>query len=412
MEQRKNNRIIGVILFGLIACILYGLGAGIRGDIGILLDPLAEHSGIYYDDASLCIAVMELVFGAIQPFFGILAAKTSNRFVLTLGSVLLVVSFAGMYFLNSFAGLMISLGIIFGAGAGALAFGLILTSAIHFVGKQNAMLISGMLNASAGMVSFFLSPALTQLLETGGLTLSLIVLSVLSVFLVPVTVIVTSRDKEAVKDENEVSESEESRLSLSLIADAFHNRTYRFLIAGFSTCGFHMIIIETHLYSQYVSYGISKTSASWAFSIYGIATIAGALLSGWLSTKVKKGGLLGFYYGFRAVWVALYIFLMPKNVLTAVIFSTGLGMTGDATVSPTSGLVNENFKLKEVATLIGLLFTVHQIGAFMSAWLGGVIVKNTGGYTLLWLLDIALCIMASTCSLLIDKKRVKNVQSV
>ena len=412
MEQRKNNRIIGVIFFGLIACILYGLGAGIRGDIGILLNPLAEHSGIYYDDASLCIAVMELVFGAIQPFFGILASKTSNRFVLTLGSVLLVVSFAGMYFLNSFAGLMISLGIIFGAGAGALAFGLILTSAIHFVGKQNAMLISGMLNASAGMVSFFLSPALTQLLKVGGLTLSLIVLSVLSVFLVPVTVIVTSRDKQAVKYEKESSESEESRLSLSLIADAFHNRTYRFLIAGFSTCGFHMIIIETHLYSQYVSYGISKTSASWAFSIYGIATIAGALLSGWLSTKVKKGGLLGFYYGFRAVWVALYIFLMPKNVLTAVIFSTGLGMTGDATVSPTSGLVNENFKLKEVATLIGLLFTVHQIGAFMSAWLGGVIVKNTGGYTLLWLLDIALCIMASTCSLLIDKKRVKTVQSV
>lgn len=28
------------------------------------------------------------------------------------------------------------------------------------------------------------------------------------------------------------------------------------LVAGFSTCGFHMVIIESHLFSQYVSCGI------------------------------------------------------------------------------------------------------------------------------------------------------------
>lgn len=130
-----------VIAFGLIACLLYGLGAGIRGDIGILLNPLVEHCGLPYQSVSFCIAVMELVFGFTQPFFGMLASRKSNRFVLITGLALLIIGFAGMYISHSFVGLLIFLGFVFGAGAGALAFGLVLTSAIHFVGEHNAMLI-------------------------------------------------------------------------------------------------------------------------------------------------------------------------------------------------------------------------------------------------------------------------------
>jgi MFS family permease len=94
---------------------------------------------------------------------------------------------------------------------------------------------------------------------------------------------------------------------------------------------------------------------------------------------------------------------MPKNMVTAVLFSIGLGMTGDATVSPTSGLVSENFSVRKVATLIGILFFSHQIGAFFSAWLGGVIRQTTGSYTAIWMIDVTLCIFASVLS-----SRIKN----
>jgi predicted MFS family arabinose efflux permease len=176
------------------------------------------------------------------------------------------------------------------------------------------------------------------------------------------------------------------------------------LAIGFSTCGFHMVIIESHLFSQYLSYGIEASSASWAFSLYGIATIAGALISGWLSAKISKGKLLVFYYGFRAVWVLLYIFVVPKTLVTAILFSVGLGFTGDATVSPTAGLVNKHFSLTEAATLIGLLFFFHQIGAFASAWLGGILLDLTGGYVALWVLDALLCVIAAMASTRIQNK--------
>lgn len=73
-----------------------------------------------------------------------------------------------------------------------------------------------------------------------------------------------------------------------MFREAFKNRNYWLLIGGFSTCGFHMVIIEAHLFLQYVSYGITREMAAWAFAVYGIATIAGALLSGLLSNYCDK----------------------------------------------------------------------------------------------------------------------------
>ncbi|UZQ49516.1 hypothetical protein [Clostridium kluyveri] len=54
--------------------------------------------------------------------------------------------------------------------------------------------------------------------------------------------------------------------------------------------------------------------------------------------------------------VALYLFLLPKNPATSLMFSIGLGLSGDATVSPTSGIVNREFSAAKIATLIGFLF--------------------------------------------------------
>lgn len=401
-----------VIAFGLIACILYGLAAGLRSDIGILLPALVEHTGLTYQDVSLCIAVMNLVFGATQPAFGMVAARTSNRHVLFTGIGLIAAGLVGMALSHAFVTLLLSLGIVFGAGAGALAFGLILSSAMRRVGPERAMLISGMLNAAAGLGSFTLSPTLQGLLAEG-VPHAMFVLLMPTVLLIPIAVAVTSADPKRARtrpgvgalapSNNQVAERPDAQgETRGLFHRAFRDRTFLLLVAGFSTCGFHMVLIESHLFSQYVSYGIDAANASWAFSLYGIATIFGALLSGWLSTKVPKGKLLVFYYGFRAVWTVAFLLFFPKNLFGALLFSIGLGMTGDATVSPTSGIVHVRYSLTDAATLIGVLFFCHQIGGFLSAWLGGALLDATGSYAALWILDAGLCALASLASSRID----------
>lgn len=399
-----------VVAFGLVACLLYGVGGGLRADIGILLQPLATHTGLAYADVSQCVAVMQLVFGVAQPTFGVVASRRSNRFVLELGVALLAAGLVGTALASSFVALLVSLGVLFGLGVGALSFGTILASAINFVGQKNAMTISGMLNAAAGMGSFILSPVLQTLVQAGGVSGALLVMLAPVAVLAPAALVVTSRDPRL--DTHAPAASAGTDVDAAAgpgaravagrpalpFREAFRNRTFLLLVAGFSTCGFHMVIIESHLFNQFVLEGIDAASASWAFSIYGIATIVGALASGWLSGRAPKGRLLAFYYGFRALWVAAYVLLMPKTLPFALLFGIGLGLTGDATVSPTSGLVSDTFSVEQVATLVGTLFLFHQVGAYLSAWLGGVLLAATGGYATLWAIDVVLCLAASLAS--------------
>lgn len=389
---------------------LYGLGAGLRGDMGILLPSLVDHCGLTYQEVSLCIAVMNLMFGATQPLFGMLAARTSNRLVLWVGAGLVGLSLLGMMGAHSWLGLLLALGLCFGAGTGALAFGLILSSAMRRAGPERAMIISGMLNAAAGLGSFALSPLLQGLLSRVGLQTTLALLLVPVAILVPLIRIVTAADTPTTTPP--VKKPAQTTNGRWLLRKALGDRSFRLLCIGFCTCGFHMVLIESHLFSQYISYGIDSASASWAFSLYGIATIGGALLSGWLSTRVQKSALLVAYYGLRAIWTLLFLAVMPKTLPSAIVFSLGLGLTGDATVSPAAGIVNERFNLSEAATLIGVLFLFHQVGGFLSAWLGGLLLENGGSYAMLWGIDILLCTVAALASTDLLRRRPSTAVSI
>lgn len=166
--KQGNTSLRSALFLGLIACLIYGLGAGLRASIGILLEPIADMTGLSYEEVSFSIAVMQIVFGASQPLFGLLAARWSNRFVLTSGVFFMVLSVLGIKLCTSYGMLIVTLGVLMGLGTGAIAFGLVLSSAISFVGQERSLFLAGLLNASAGMVNFFLAPLLNFSLQHGG----------------------------------------------------------------------------------------------------------------------------------------------------------------------------------------------------------------------------------------------------
>jgi outer membrane receptor protein involved in Fe transport len=49
----------------------------------------------------------------------------------------------------------------------------------------------------------------------------------------------------------------------------------------------------------------------------------------------------------------------------------------------------------QVATLFGLIMLLHQVGGFAGVWLGGLAAETAHGYRTLWLLDIALALVAA-----------------
>lgn len=50
--KQGNTSLRSALFLGLIACLIYGLGAGLRASIGILLEPIADMTGLSYEEVS------------------------------------------------------------------------------------------------------------------------------------------------------------------------------------------------------------------------------------------------------------------------------------------------------------------------------------------------------------------------
>ncbi|MCH6588536.1 MAG: prepilin peptidase [Proteobacteria bacterium] len=122
--------------------------------------------------------------------------------------------------------------------------------------------------------------------------------------------------------------------------------------------------------------------------------IIGGLLAGYLGGRYRKKYLLSGIYLARAAVITLFM-IAPKSELSVWIFSAGLGVLWLGTVPLTSGLVGDVFGARYMATLFGFVMFSHQIGAFFGAWLGGLSYDLTGSYTAVWLMAVALGLLAA-----------------
>lgn len=73
-------------------------------------------------------------------------------------------------------------------------------------------------------------------------------------------------------------------------------------------------------------------------------------------------------------------------------------MSGDATVPPTSGIISRKFGAEKMAVLYGFTLIGHQIGAFISSNLGGILVRMGVGYAPLWVINMVLAALAASVS--------------
>ncbi len=398
----KKNTIFKLILIAIAACLLYGISGGIRANYGILINSISDNSGIAYSSVSFILAIAQLTYGIAQPVFGIIAIKKSNTFVLLIGAVLMAVGLLGVPFCHSILSLLFFLGIVFPAGTGAISFGIIMGAVSPLMSEKEAATVSGVVSAGSGIGSTILSPMIQKLLSISGLQMTIFALCAPIICIVPISLWISSNTKNTtitLESSNDVTYSLKD-----MFADAFRNKSYLFLMIGFFTCGFHMAIIETHLFSQFVSYGLSKETAAYLFSCYGIAVITGSIISGILGSKFPMKNVLGSIYASRVIIVILLLTL-PKTVFSMAFVAILLGLTAVSTVPPTSGLVGKLFGNAKMATLFGMVFVSHQIGSFFSSWLGGICVQITKNYSLIWIVSIFLSVIAATVSFAIKDKK-------
>ncbi|MDY4109518.1 MAG: MFS transporter [Eubacterium sp.] len=380
---------------------------GIHDNYGIMMKGLITYTGIDYASISFCIGVGALVYGIAQPFLGMLALRKSNVFVMLLGIFCRVLGLAVTPMCTNTITLLIFFGLVLPFGTTGLCFGIIMGAITPIIGEKRAAAVSGIVQASAGIGDALMSPALDMAISKVNVSFAMRIFTIPFLAMIPIALWIKSVNKRYVQQESEIQEDTEKVSLISLLKFALRDRDYKLLVISFATCGFNMSIIESHLYSQYISYGISSEIASLTLTVYGIATMIGATGTGFLGTKFKMKNILGGVYAIRMI-ISLAFLFVTKSTAFAFIATALLGLSGDATVAPTSGIISKKFGSKNMAVLYGFTLIGHQVGAFLSAYLGGLFVEKGLGYAPLWAINFCLAGIASAASFMIKKEDEKK----
>jgi predicted MFS family arabinose efflux permease len=143
--------------------------------------------------------------------------------------------------------------------------------------------------------------------------------------------------------------------------------------------------------------------------LLGLFNIAGSIGGGLAIQRYSMQRTLALLYAGRGMGIALFL-LAPKTEVVVLAFSAWMGLTYMAVLPPTAGLIGKLFGPQRLPTLLGITFVVHQLGAFLGSWLGGVVLEATGSYERMWLADIALAALAAAVSLAIRESPPKQTR--
>ncbi len=392
---------------------------GARQTSGLFIVPIHRDTGIGIAAISLALAVGQFVWGAVQPVFGAIADKHGAPRVVAAGGVLLAIGLALTPWLPSSWGLMVTMGLLTAAGAGAGSFSILIGATSRELAPERRSFAAGFVNAGGSLGQFVFAPLIQAIISTAGWAMAMFTLAASSLLTLPLARALRPRSTASSQVQHDAPASPGHAATLPAVMPAepdktlrqqlhiaLRDRSYWCLHLGFFTCGVHIAFLVTHLPGEIALCGLPASVSAVALALIGLFNVAGSLIVGVLGQRYRMKWLLAWMYASRAVMIALYL-LSPPTPLTFYLFAAALGFTWLATVPPTAGLVGKLFGMRYLGTLFGLTLLSHQTGAFFGAWLGGLAIEHLGSYTWMWYADMVLALLAAAANLPIREARLQ-----
>ncbi len=368
-----------------------------RTTFGLFTEPLSVGRGWSREVFALAIAIQNLVWGIGQPFAGALADRLGSARVLAAGTVLYVLGIIFMSFSTSPLALNLTAGVLIGLGLCGASFNIVLAVLGRRVPEQRRSWAFGVVMAAGSLGQFLFAPLGQAFIAGYGWANALLALSATVSLVLFLTL--PLRGHAPAANASSVAELP-VRTALGL---ALRHRSYWLLIAGFFVCGFHVGFVTTHLPAHLTDIGVGAGLAALALGLIGLFNVAGSYSAGVLGGRHAKRYLLSSIYAARAVAISAFV-LLPPSPAVVIGFAAAMGLLWLSTVPLTTGLVAVMFGTRFLATLYGIVFFSHQVGAFLGVWLGGLVQARTGTYDAVWWLCVALGIFAAIVHLPIRER--------
>ena len=360
---------------------------GVRHTFGLFLQPVTMDQGWGRETFAFAIALQNLVWGASQPFTGVIADRYGAKPVVAAGAVLYGL---GLYTMSQVAGetvFILGAGILIGLGLSGTTFPVIFGAISRLVSPQQRSLAMGITMSVGSFGQFAMLPLSLGLITVFEWQTALIILAGLILAMLPLALGIRNMPAKPASVEEDVTFSRALR-------NAFGTRDFWLLSLGFFACGFQVVFIAVHLPAFLADEDLSNGVATTVLALIGLVNIAGTYYAGLWGGRHRKPMLLSWIYLGRAVVIAAFV-LLPVTSTTAYIFGALMGLFWLSTVPLTNGTVAAVWGVKHMSMLGGIVFFAHQLGSFAGGWMGGWLYDQTGSYDLAWAIAIVLSLIAA-----------------
>ncbi len=378
-----------------LACgaVIVTLSMGIRHGFGLWLQPITQAQNWTRETFAFALAIQNLVWGVTGVFAGMLADRFGAFRVIVLGSLLYALGLVGMAHADTPLLFTLSTGVLIGMAQAGTTYAVIYGVIGRQVSAERRSWAMGVAAAAGSFGQFLMVPTVGFLINRFGWQEALVFLGAAALLMAPLAW--------GLREPSFAGSgvpAQRDQTILQALREAFRYRSFQLLMAGYFVCGFQVVFIGVHMPSYLRDHGLSPQVASYSLALIGLFNVFGTYAAGALGPKIPKKYILAFIYMARAVVLTVFL-LVPLSPVSVYIFSAVMGVLWMSTVPPTNATVAQIFGVAHLSMLGGFVFFSHQIGSFMGVWLGGYLYDRTGSYDIVWLIAVALGVLAALINL-------------
>ena len=376
--------------------IVVSLSLGIRHTFGLFMQPMTQDLGWSREAFSFAIAMQNLMWGAGGPVTGWLADRWGAGKVVFGGGVLYAAGVALMAYSTTPFMFTIAAGLLVGLGLSATTFSVIYGAVGRAIAPEKRAMALALVGAAGSFGQFLLVPTGQFLIGGMGWFAALAGLTLAAALMVPLAL--GTAEQPHAGGAHAVAQS-----AGEAMREAFAQRAFWLLTLGYFVCGFQVVFIGAHLPSYVLDKGLTANVGMLALALIGLFNIFGTYGFGVLGGRKSKKNLLAGLYLARSVIIVVFL-LIPLSPTSVAVFAAAMGLLWLGTVPLTNGLVAQIFGVRYLAMLSGFVFFSHQLGSFLGVWLGGLVFDKTSSYDIVWMICIALGVVAALINLPVDER--------
>ena len=352
------------------------LTVGMRMGIGPFFIPIAEDLEMSRSMLAGIVAIGMLFYGLGMPLAGHLAGTLGTRFVLLLGTVIVVASIVWTVNARHPATFLLAYGVL-------LSLGFSFTSPVALT-----PVLSRWFTRRRGMALFFLStgsmagialltPLLAWSIQWVGWQDTLLAFALIfAALMIPVTLFVI-RDQAPLHADLPPEAPERAASRPGFVADtaglawreAIRTRPFWQVVVGLFACGYSMNLLGTHGVPMLVDHGFDPVTASFGVGLIGLVAIPSTLVLGRLSDILQRKNLLALIYLIRGL--GFFGLLLAATTWELYLVAAIGGMVWAGSIALSSAILADVYGIRIVGILYGWTYLGHQVGAMISTWLGG-----------------------------------------